>query len=249
MVWFLLRKALTALVLPPTGPLIVAILGLAALRRWPRLGRALASLGILTLLALSLPVVSDVLVRSLDQSPPLNFGQVGDAGAIVILGGGIRRDAAEYGGDTLGRLSLERVRYGALVARKTGLPVLVSGGPVFGSTPEATVMKRALEDEYGITVRWAEVTSRNTHENALRSAEILLAENIHHVILVAHSFDMPRAKAELAAAGLEATLAPTAIPHGSFYLGDLLPSVGALQQSYYALYELLANAVRAVGLR
>jgi hypothetical protein len=36
----------------------------------------------------------------------------------------------EYGGDTLGRLTLERVRYGARVAKKTGLPVLVAGGSV-----------------------------------------------------------------------------------------------------------------------
>ena len=245
---FLLRKALTVLVLPPTGPLIVAFLGLATLARRPRLGRGLAWFGSLTLLALSLPVVSDALVRSLDQSPPLDLAQARDAGAIVILGGGVRRDAAEYGGDTLGRLSLERVRYGALVARQTGLPVLVSGGPVFSGTPEAAIMKQALENEFGVKVRWAEVRSRNTHENAIRSAEILRAAGIGHVILVAHSFDMPRAKAELAAAGLQVTLAPTGIPGGAFDAGDLVPSVSALQLSHYALYELLANAVRAVGI-
>lgn len=243
---FLLRKVVTALVLPPTSPLIVALLGLATLKRWPRVGRGLAWLGMLTLLALSLPVVSDVLVRSLDQSPPLNLAQLGDARAIVILGGGVRRDAAEYGGDTLGRLSLERVRYGALVARKTGLPVLVSGGPVFGVRPEAAIMKQALEGEFGVKVRWTEITSRDTHENAIRSAEILLAAGIRNVILVAHSFDIPRARAELAAAGLQVTVAPTGIPGESFNPRDLVPSMGALQLSYYALYELLANAVRCV---
>jgi uncharacterized SAM-binding protein YcdF (DUF218 family) len=245
---FVLRKALGALVLPPTGPLIVAFLGLATLTRWPRLGRWLAWLGLLTLLGLSLPVVSDTLVRCLDQSPPLNLAAVGDAGAIVILGGGVRSDAAEYGGDTLGRLTLERVRYGAVVARQTGLPVLVSGGPGLGKTSEAALMKQALEDEFGVKVRWTEVTSRNTHENAIRSAEILLAAGIRHVILVAHSFDMPRAKAELTAAGLQVTLAPTGIPNTGFDARDLLPSMGALQLSYYALYELLANAVRCAGL-
>ena len=243
---FVLRKVLTALVLPPTGPFIVAFVGLATLRRWPRLGRGLAWFGVLTLLALSLPVVSDTLVRSLDRSPPLNFAQVGDAGAIVVLGGGVRRDAAEYGGDTLGRLSLERVRYGALVARKTGLPILASGGPVFRKTPEATIMKQVLEDEFGVKVRWTEITSRDTHENAIRSAEILLAAGIRNVILVAHSFDIPRARAELAAAGLQVTVAPTGIADDSFNPRDVVPSVGALQLSYYALYELLANAVRCV---
>jgi uncharacterized SAM-binding protein YcdF (DUF218 family) len=245
---FLLRKALTALVLPPTGPLIVAFLGLATLTRWPRAGRRLAWLGLLALLVLSLPLVSERLVRCLDRSPPLNLAETGNAGAIVILGGGVRRDAAEYGGDTLGRLSLERVRYGALVARKTHLPVLVSGGPVFGTTPEAALMKQALEDEFGVKVTWTEVESRNTHENATMSAAVLLPAGIRHVILVAHSFDMPRAKAELAAAGLEVTLAPTGIPADTFEPGDFLPSVGALQQSYYALYELLANAVLCLGL-
>jgi uncharacterized SAM-binding protein YcdF (DUF218 family) len=244
---FVLRKALTALALPPTGPLIVAFIGLASLMRWPRLGRGLAWLGSLTLLALSLPVVSDALVRSLDQSPPLNLAHPGNAAAIVILAGGVRRNAAEYGGDTLGQLSLERVRYGALVASKTGLPVLVSGGPGAGKTPEAAIMKQVLEDEFGVRVRWAEVTSRNTHQNAIRSAEILRAAGIRSVILVAHSFDMPRAKAELVEAGLQVILAPTDIPDASVDAWDLLPSVGALQQSHYALYELLANAVRAVG--
>jgi uncharacterized SAM-binding protein YcdF (DUF218 family) len=245
---FFLRKALTALVLPPTGPLIVALLGLAALRRRPKLGRRLAWFGVLTLLALSLPVVADTLVRVLDESPPLNFAAVGNAGAIVILGGGVRRDAAEYGGDTLSRLSLERVRYGALVARKTHLPVLVSGGQVFGGTPEATLMKQTLEEEFGVGVKWVETASHDTHENAIKSAEILRAADVHSVILVAHSFDMARATAELAAAGLQVTPAPTGIPDDAFDWPDLVPSVGALQVSYYALYELLANAVRYVGI-
>ena len=46
----------------------------------------------------------------------------------MILGGGLRRSAPEYGGDTLGRLTLERLRYGAMLAKRTGLPVMVSGG-------------------------------------------------------------------------------------------------------------------------
>jgi hypothetical protein len=54
---------------------------------------------------------------------------------------------------------------------------------------------------------------------------------------------------ELVAAGLQVTLAPTGIPGSSFEPGHLLPSVSALQQNYYAIYELLANAVRYVGIR
>jgi uncharacterized SAM-binding protein YcdF (DUF218 family) len=110
-------------------------------------------------------------------------------------------------------------------------------------------MKKALEEEFRVPVRWMEIASRNTHENANKSAEILRASGIRSVILVGHSFDMPRAKAEFAAAGLEVTLAPTHLPSGTFEgVLDLIPNVSSLQYSYYALYELLAEAARRLGL-
>jgi uncharacterized SAM-binding protein YcdF (DUF218 family) len=196
-----------------------------------------------------MPFVSHVLLVFLDGSPPLDFAKARNAQAIVILGGGVRRNALEYGGDTLGRLTLERVRYGALVARKTRLPILVTGGVVYGTVSEASLMTQSLEEEFNVRVRWAEVTSRNTHENAVRSAEILLPSGIRHVILVAHGFDMRRAKAEFTAAGLEVAPAPTYIPSGqSDGVLELVPSMSSLQDSYYALYELLANAVRQLGI-
>lgn len=244
---FGLKKALTALVLPPTGPLLVAIAGLAIQRTRPKLGRALTWTGVLGLVLLSLPIVSYALQRAVQSSPALDLAHAPRAQAIVILGGGVRRRAPEYGGDTLGRLTLERVRYGARVARKTGLPVLVAGGVVYGGAPEAQLMAKALENEFGIKVRWVEARSRNTHENAVNSAATLSAARVHRVILVAHSFDMRRAKAEFEVSGLSVIPAPTGLPRASFDSPlELLPSVSALQSSYYALYELLANAVRAM---
>jgi len=57
---------------------------------------------------------------------------------------------------------------------------------------------------------------------------------------------MPRATAEFAAAGLETIPAATGLPPPSQpdTLFDYVPSVEALQWTYYALYELYANAVR-----
>jgi len=245
---FWVKKALTALVLPPTGPLVMAIVGLALHRARPRLGRALAWAGVLALMVVSLPLVSYALLRVVASSPANDLAQPGGAQAIVVLGGGVRRAAPEYGGDTLGRLTLERVRYGAWVARKVRLPVLVTGGVVYGGTAEAVLMKKALEDEFGVEVRWVEASSRNTHENAVNSAKILRQAGIDSAILVAHGFDMRRAEAEFAAAGLKVIPAPTGIP-GATYDNplELLPSVGALQGSYYALYELLANTARGIA--
>ena len=118
----------------------------------------------------------------------------------MILGGGVRR-APEWGGDTMNRLTLERVRFGARVARLTGLPVLVSGGSTYGATPEAALMRDALRDEFGIEVRWVEDASRTTAENAARTASILRANGISRVVLVTHSFDVPRAACGVRSAG------------------------------------------------
>lgn len=241
------KALLKALVLPPAAPLLIAVVGLALLdRRW-RLGRLLATAGVLLLVLVSLPAVADFLVHFVDDSPPFEAAQAKSAQAIVILGGGTRRDAPEYGGDTLNRLTLERVRYGARVARMTGLPVMVVGGR---SEPtretEAKVMRAALQDEFGVPVRWSEDRSRNTHENAVMAAAILRPAGVTRVVLVAHGFDMPRATAEFAAAGIETIPAPTGLvarERGDTLL-DYVPSADALQRSYYALYELYANAAR-----
>jgi uncharacterized SAM-binding protein YcdF (DUF218 family) len=244
-----LKAALKALVLPPTGPLLVAIVGLGLWSRHPRAGRTLAVLGVAALLALSVPVVADLLGRVVDTSAPLDIDAARKAKAVVILGGGVRRDAPEYGGDTLATLTLERVRYGARVARLTGLPVLVSGGSVLGGTPEARLMAAALESEFGVPVRWIEEGSRTTHENAVLSARKLKTDGIDRVVLVTHGLDTRRATAEFEAQGFAVVNAPTGLRGRSDYtLLDYLPSMAGLQRSYHATYEMLANLVRLVHL-
>jgi uncharacterized SAM-binding protein YcdF (DUF218 family) len=246
---FLLRKLSIALVLPPTGPLLMTIAGLVLIKRAPRLGRALAWTGTLLLLALSQPIVSYGLQRLVDDSPPLDFAAAKDAQAIVVLGGGVRRNALEYGGDTLGRLTLERVRYGAYVAKRTGLPILVTGGVVLGGQPEAVLMSRSLAEEFGVKVRWVEARSRDTHENARFSAEMLKKDAVKRVVLVAHTFDMPRASAEILSQGLEVVRAPTGLSGTTIDSAiQWVPGLGALEGSHFALYELLAGAAQRAGL-
>lgn len=246
--WLWIKAVLKALVLPPTGPLLVAALGLCLLRRAPRLGRTLAAAGVAGLLALSMPAVADFLVGFVDTSAPFDLESARAAKAVVILGGGVRHNAPEYGGDTLATLSLERVRYGARVARLTGLPVLVSGGTVLSGEPEAKLMAASLEREFGVPVRWIEAHSRTTHENAVHSAATLKREGIERVVLVTHVFDTRRAIAEFEAQGIKVIVAATggngSSDHSVF---DYLPSMVGLARSYHATYELLANLVRVVS--
>jgi len=243
------RALAKTLVLPPAAPLLVALVGFALMGRRPRAGRALALTGLATLLLLSMPFVGALLLRGLDIPHAFNPTQQSGARAIVIMGGGVRHHAPEYGGDTLGRLTLERVRYGARIAKMTGLPVLVSGGTTVPEIPtEASLMRAALEHEFGVPVRWAEDRSRTTHENAQLSAAILKAEGVDRIVLVAHGFDMPRAIAEFADAGITAIPAATGISTGTTNtLLDFIPSLPGLTSSYYALYEIFGGLARRVS--
>jgi len=243
-----LKAILKALVLPPTGPLLVAGLGIALFRRVPRLGRALAAAGVAALLALSVPAVADFLVGLVDTSRPFDPQAAKSAKAVVILGGGIRHNAPEYGGDTLATLTLERVRYGARVAQLTGLPILVSGGTVLAGEPEGNLMADSLARDFGMPVRWVEAASRTTHENAVRSAAMLKRDGIDRIVLVTHVFDTRRAIAEFEAQGLSVVAAPTGgSSTGEGTVLDYMPSMGGLTRSYYATYELLANLVRVLS--
>jgi len=245
---FTLKAIAKALVLPPAGPILLALVGLLVTRHAPRAGRALIWTGALSLVLLCLPIVAWLLARPFDMRP-LDYTEANRAQAIVILGGGTRRLAPEYGGDTMARFTAERVRYGARVARQTGLPVLVAGGSMPDvQSSEAAIMRAVLEAEYGVAVRWAEDRSRNTHENAQFSAALLKADGVATVVLVAHAMDMPRARAEFAAAGIAIVAAPTGLTSaGPIRLMDFVPSAPALQASHDALYEILANVVLVVS--
>ena len=93
------KTLLRILILPPAGPLLLAIIGALLLRRRPRLGRVLLATGLGSLWLLSLPVVADVLTRTAQHYPALDLNLPLQAQAIVILGGGGQRPyAPEYGG-------------------------------------------------------------------------------------------------------------------------------------------------------
>lgn len=245
---FWLKQAVKVLALPPLAPLLVALFGLVLAGRRPRAGRAIAFAGVAALWLLATPAVGGFLIRCLDDSPPLDIARaVAEAQAVVILGGGTRRYAPEYHGATMSPITLERVRYGALIARITGLPILVSGGAVRGAPPEAILMRNALVNEFGVPVRWVETHSRNTHENAVDSAKILAANGVRRIVLVGHSFDFPRSRKEFEAAGMRVIPAPIQIPPRiPTDVGDFLPGVNGLQRSAYAVYEILANALFAM---
>jgi uncharacterized SAM-binding protein YcdF (DUF218 family) len=228
------------LVLPPINLFVTFVLGWLLAQRWRRIGRTLMTLSFVTLVLLCLPVVSGWLMYPLQSYPPLDPERIPPGvGAIVVLSADMQGQAPEYGIDIPGPLGLERIRYGAWLHKRTGLPILVSGGSLsLESIPLALQMQLVLEHEFGVPVRWAEMRSVDTHENAAMSAEILKRENISSVLLVTHAWHMRRAMAAFKATGLEPIAAPTRYIRPPTPLAeDFIPTASALRASYYALHE------------
>lgn len=241
---FLFKNLLGTLLLPPTNGLLLLLV--AALFRRRRWAFGLALIGGVLLFLQSLPIVASNLIAPLEARAGGVFVSAQGAQAIVVLGSGLRRDAPEYGSDTVNERSLVRLRYGATLARRLQLPVLIAGGvPLHASRSEADVMATIAERELGVAVRWKESESSDTADNASMSAQILKRAGIRRVVLVTQAFHMPRARQLFEAAGLEVIPAPTDFKgshEGPFETFDFLPQAKAIQTSYYALHEWLGLA-------
>lgn len=230
--------ALSDIVLPPTSLIALALLGLLLLRRRRGLGIALIAASQLAMLVLALPVVALALARSLEP-PPVQPAALKDAQAIVILGGGRNRGAPEWGGETVKTFTLQRLRYGARLARETGLPVYVTGGkPDGGEYAEGTLMKNVLEREFGAPVRWVDALADTTADNAHNAARDLKAAGVSRVALVTDAMHMPRSRRALERAGLQVIACPTAYAgQRPFQPWQLVPGIAALHLSNSALRE------------
>jgi uncharacterized SAM-binding protein YcdF (DUF218 family) len=237
-----LNYALSDLVLPPTSLIVVTLVGAMLLRRRRTFGLALIVGAQLVLLALSLPVVAHALARALEP-PPVTAAELKRAQVIVILAGGNNRGSPEWGGETVKTYTLQRLRYGARLARETGLPIYVTGGrPPGGMFAEGALMRDVLVTEYDLAVRWVDVTAMTTGENALAAARDLKAEGLKRVALVTDAMHMPRSRQVFEAAGLEVIACPTAYAgQRPFKLYQLVPGVAALQLSQAALREWISG--------
>jgi uncharacterized SAM-binding protein YcdF (DUF218 family) len=232
------------LILPPGGPLFLALLGLLFSRH--TFGRRLLGLSLILLLLLSLPVTSELLYVSLETEPVITPARLAadQPEAIVVLGGGRDLDAPEYAGDTLSPRTLVRLRYAAKLARETGLPVIPSGGnPGAVGIAEAVLARDLLIKEFGVSVSAVERRSNTTWENARYTAQLLQQLDIERILLVTDAGHMKRSLYAFERNGLQPTPAPmnflsTAGP--TISPGErLLPSATALKESRDALHELL----------
>lgn len=248
MLLFLLKKIVSAVILPPSSLVLLAFIGLWGSRKYPKGGRTLSTLSLTILLILSLPVTGNALLQSLETAPPINEAQLRKIQAIVILGGGTNGQAPEFGHeDTVNRWTLQRLRYGAYLQQQTNKPILVSGGAPFGGRSEADAMSETLQRDFHAKDIWTEDQSKDTAENAAYSAAILKQRGIEQIAIISQAWHLPRAIKLFEQQGLTVYPAPTGYTYEdneSFI--RWLPKASSLDKSSIALKEYLGHFFQGV---
>jgi uncharacterized SAM-binding protein YcdF (DUF218 family) len=240
------KALLTLLVVPPGNLPLLALAGLALWRR-PG-GRALAWAAVVLTVLLSLPAVSYALIGTLQWGVPRQVGPGSGAapGAIIVLSADLGGDApgGVISGPGVGLLTLGRLEAGAVLARRTGLPLLLSGGEVGGRPPSlGQRMADVLARDYGIRARWIEGRSADTWQNAADSAGLLRRDGVGRAYVVTDAWHMRRALLAFRAAGFPVVPAPSRFAREPRWeVMEFLPHATAWLRSYLALHEWIGLA-------
>jgi uncharacterized SAM-binding protein YcdF (DUF218 family) len=243
----LFLSKLIALFVLPLGLAIVCVAVALAIWRRRILSRSLGATALIVLWLASAPVVANWLNDGLETAyTAVPVDQQSKADAIVILGGIIGQGRTKDGVSDLGD-PVDRIIHGWRLFRSgKANTIVVSGGNLpwlASSEPEALLIGKFLI-ELGVpqTSIITESESRNTHENAVNTAEILKRHNLRSALLVTSASHMPRAKATFEMTGIVVTPAPTdfrarrPLAQSVF---DFLPDAGSLAGTTSALREWL----------
>jgi uncharacterized SAM-binding protein YcdF (DUF218 family) len=202
------KPVLTALLLPPVPWLLLVLLAALVLRTRRAAGALMITVALAGLWFGSTVAAAEWLQRVL-LAPPAALSAMdiarikrdvaaGKPVVVLVLGGGREPHAPEYAAPNLPPLALERLRYGAWLAKATGAPLAFAGGVghAQGSSgpSEAEVAARIAQAEFGVPLRWRESASRDTRENAKRALVLLRDAGVREVLLVTHGWHMPRAR-------------------------------------------------------
>lgn len=239
----------TLLAIPPVNLVLGAGAGAAMRRR--RIGRALLWSCLVALLVLGMPIVAGCLTYPLEAGlEPMTLSEAPAPDALVILSADQQR-ALDAQGATIwrvGPMTLEREAAGAVLARRTHLPVLVSGGRIRPGAPSlAGEMTASLDQDFLVPVRWREERSQDTWQNLAFSAVLLRQAGIARVYLVTHAWHMRRSLIACRHAKLECVAAPVMIDaRPDLSWSGFVPSVKGWMESYLAIHELIGWAWYAI---
>ncbi len=255
------KPLLTALVLPPFPFLLTMLLG----ARWLRTRRGSGWFLILLSVAGLWLTATEGVARwaqplLLTKAPVITQDRIAELKqeakntrmAIAVLGSGAEKFAPEYNESNLTGASLERLRYGLWLSRQTGIPVAFTGGSSWAAAEgpsEAEVAARVAAIDFKQPLKWTEIQSRDTAENAAMTIPLMQSAQVRHVLLVTHGWHMPRAMTSFQKyAG--STLSLEAAPMGLARIDevgplDWMPSNHGFKRNRQVVHEWLGSLAGA----
>lgn len=248
-----INKIIAAFLLPPGIIILLMVLLNRRLYIKKQCHAKMLSLLIVGFYLMTIPYVSDGLMRTLECQyiPPQQvFGDV-----IIMLGGGATGDTPDI--DGLGNLSgstANRLITAVRMQKKINVPIIVSGGKVFEDTgTEAMVAQRILLD-LGVPSDKiiVEDQSLNTQQNAEYVMRIIKEGQFKQPILVTSAFHMPRSVMNFQKLGITVEPYPTDYMvnvNSKLSVFNFVPNNDAYSNFYIALREYLGMvAVRLSNL-
>ena len=234
--------ALLALVTPGTIALFVP-----RLARW---GRGWLAAVVLFYLALSSPLGSGLLARTLTGGyrPVASATEAGGAKAVVLLGSGSVNLRAS--GHQLSSVTFDaglRVLEAARLFELLGSPIVIASGGVTerdgAAAPESIALQRALVD-VGVPVDRIvlESESKNTRDEAVIVKRMLAERGLTEFVLVTSPLHMRRSMMTFEREGMHPVPSPSQlVPDKSTPRNVLLPNEISLQIGDASIYEWLAR--------
>jgi uncharacterized SAM-binding protein YcdF (DUF218 family) len=245
---FLFKKIVAPIFFPVPLCLEILLVGLILLwfTRWQKAGKAVVSIGFLTLALLGYSCTGNMLLHPLEyKHPPLvSSSNQDNVKWVVVLGGGHTSDPNLPVTSQLTCSSLVRVVEGVRLHNTLpGSKILLSGGSGFDPVPNARMMQNAAlamgVDQHDLIL---ETVSKDTKDQASLVKKIV---NKDRFVLVTSASHMPRAMALFEKQGMHPIPAPTghlakerqAISPGMFF-----PSADGLSKTKKAIKEYLGLA-------
>lgn len=208
---FILSKIFAVFLFPyPLFLLLLFVFSFAVRQKWPR--RFYRIIWLLVFI-LSTTAVSGPLLKSLENNYRyLSLKETPQADVIVVLSGMIKANATrdetpEFTG------AADRILKGVELLKKNKAPrLLLTGGSglmLQNGEAEAAVLGTYIRRMFDIKAEkiLTETGSRNTYENAVESARLLMPEN-KKILLVTSAFHMPRSVRLFRAQGFKVVPVP-----------------------------------------
>ena len=212
--YFVLSKVLWFLAAPSNLLLLLILAGAGLALRWRRLGLGLAVVAGLTLLVGGVSPLASLVFGPLEN----RFSEFRDDGTpltgIVVLGGAVETGLSAARGQLVVNDAGERmIALGDLARRYPEATLVFAGGSGRltgdGAVSESAVLRRHAA---ALGVSPERITyddrSRNTHENATFSAELVKPKPGERWLLVTSAWHMPRAMGCFRRAGFAVTAYP-----------------------------------------